>query len=739
MTKIRQVRTSFNAGEMISTLDRRIDVDAYHNGAALVRDFRLLPYGGVTRRPGTRKCALIPNTVWQAEDFVFNEDQAYMVLFAPTEAYIFDGEGIFLQALTGLPWTSAHIGELSVAQQGDVMLIAHEAFQTILLRRIGATTFSYELFQFEKMSSGATASIKQPYYKYARPEVTLRVGFVSYSGGGLWNEAVGFMPGTTVTVDCNVAMFSAGYVGQFLQWGHKGYIEVTSYNTPTQVLGVVRSAHLELQMGSNPLRSQQGYSAVIMEDPFHGFGATQNVYVSGAFSFRNLTDAALNGHKTVAAADDLTWHYDTGIVADQSTHGGGDGVRVWASSMATREWMEPAFSAMRGWPRSVTFDDQRLVFGGSRSLPGRLFESRIDAPFDFFAGTGKDNEAIQASMASQRVVIIRSVVSSRHLLLFTSEGEFMCPGSDNKPLTPATISFKRQTPYGIASVPPVEFDGSVLFVTKTGAIREFVFVGDDGAYQSPSLSFMAQHLLNAPVRLESQIEASGEQEAIGYVVNANGTLAVLTFSRKEKILGWSLWSTQGTIADVVSVNRRLYAIVVRGVRTFLEEFNKGSLVDCSTGGVVSPTTVIGGLSHYNGTTVNLLSFDGTNWEDLGTALVSGDAVTFPKPVTTYNIGYGFVPTLQTLPPELNMQDGPSIGQPRRVVRSQIDVEATCSAASNGTNIELKSIANINAAAPQKTGNFEFWHQGWDKRGQVTITCPENLPITVKSVLVEVEF
>lgn len=42
-----------------------------------------------------------------------------------------------------------------------------------------------------------------------------------------------------------------------------------------------------------------------------------------------------------------------------------------ASTQATKDWTEAAFSPARGWPMAVCFHQGRLVIGGSRDLPNR--------------------------------------------------------------------------------------------------------------------------------------------------------------------------------------------------------------------------------------------------------------------------------------------------------------------------------------------------------------------------------
>ena len=130
----------------------------------------------------------------------------------------------------------------------------------------------------------------------------------------------------------------------------------------------------------------------------------------------------------------------------------------------TPDFEEPAFSALRGWPVTVAFHQDRLVIGGSRDLPNRLWLSKAGDLFNFDLGEGLDDEAIEFPILSDQVNAIRGVFSGRHLQVFTSGAEWMVTGD---PLTPTSVQARRQTRIGSVVdryVPPKNVDGATLFV-----------------------------------------------------------------------------------------------------------------------------------------------------------------------------------------------------------------------------------------------------------------------------------
>ena len=77
------------------------------------------------------------------------------------------------------------------------------------------------------------------------------------------------------------------------------------------------------------------------------------------------------------------------------------------STTATEDWEEQAFSELRGWPISVAFHQDRMVIGGSRDLPNRLWLSKSTDLFNFDLGEGLDDEAIEFAILSDQVNAVR--------------------------------------------------------------------------------------------------------------------------------------------------------------------------------------------------------------------------------------------------------------------------------------------------------------------------------------------
>ena len=286
------------------------------------------------------------------------------------------------------------------------------------------------------------------------------------------------------------------------------------------------------------------------------------------------------------------------------------------------DWEEEIMSVPRGYPQAVSFHDNRLWFGGIRDNPSAIIASEIGGYFNFDVGTGLANEAINVVIASDTVNEIRHFVSSRNLQIFTDSGEYYVPvSSQSAAITPTSIAFLRQTPYGCNRAAPIPFDGASLFSQKNGkSIREYVFSDIEQAYRSTSVSVLASHLIDSPKQLSMMTGNETKPEQFAFFLNSgssdDGKVAVFHSIRDEKIAGWTMWETQSgdKYHSITALNDQLFVIVKRivpsGTKYFLERFaNDDSItLDCSTTTTVfqKGTPLVNGASQ----TGNTLSVDG---------------------------------------------------------------------------------------------------------------------------------
>ncbi len=227
------------------------------------------------------------------------------------------------------------------------------------------------------------------------------------------------------------------------------------------------------------------------------------------------------------------------------------------------------WSEGRGYAQYCTFHQGRLWFAGSASFPQNVWASKSQDFFNFDLGIADPADSIQEALDTDFINPITAIFSARQLQVFTRGAEF---NNDAQVLTSDTSNWVRQTTYGSAfHVPPLAVDGATLFVDSSGrTIRNFVYADERAGYDAPSVSSQAEHLVKEPQRMGMLRGDALEPANFIYIINIDGTIALLNLSKAHELLAWTEWTTQGFYRDLVTINREVYILVQRYVQNTSE-------------------------------------------------------------------------------------------------------------------------------------------------------------------------
>ncbi|MEO3472923.1 hypothetical protein AAFN86_13725 [Roseomonas sp. CAU 1739] len=409
-----------------------------------------------------------------------------------------------------------------------------------------------------------------------------------------------------------------------------------------------------------------------------------------------------------------------------------------SGTAATTDWDESAFSGAHGWPVTCCFHQDRLVIGGTRDLPNRLWLSRTGDLFNFDLGSGFDDQAIEFGLVSDQVNAIRGLFSGRHLQVFTSGAEWMVSGD---PLTPANIQLNRQTRVGSPIdrlVPPVDVDGSTVFIARGGrSVHEFAYTDLSDVYQANDLATLARHLVNTPVSM-----AYDQASRLLHIAMADGTLTTLTIYRAEQVTAWTRQETNGAFRALAEAEGTVWAVVERAGLFMLERFEAGLALDAALSGeAASPQDEWSGLGHLEGREVGVLA-DGA---PRAPATVSGGAVLLDPPASAVQIGLAFRHEIEPLPPDLITPSGAATGPLRLVAATFRLLETAALSVDLGRGAEPVPFRRLDTvlldAAPARfTGDVTLRGLGWRRdrlRPVWRIEGDAPLPMTLLSVTTEI--
>ena len=241
------------------------------------------------------------------------------------------------------------------------------------------------------------------------------------------------------------------------------------------------------------------------------------------------------------------------------------------------DWYESVFNDKRGWPNCISFHQNRLIFGGTKSLPNYLWMSKVGDYNNFDTGTGLDDEAIYVTLLSEQHHEICTIVSSDKLQILTSVGEWAI---SNSPLTPSNVDIKQHTNIGSFTtryLPPQTIESNTVFVSETGKdIREMDLDALSGIYHANDLCTFAKHLIKNPISM-----AYNPISHQLFVVMNDGYIAVLNKHLTQNISAWATYKTDGDFKYVAVLDNITYVVVNRNGTNSLEKFDKNCLDDAT--------------------------------------------------------------------------------------------------------------------------------------------------------------
>ncbi|MBL0690549.1 MAG: hypothetical protein JJV93_02725 [Alphaproteobacteria bacterium] len=243
----------------------------------------------------------------------------------------------------------------------------------------------------------------------------------------------------------------------------------------------------------------------------------------------------------------------------------------------TSNWREKVCSIARGFPIHTIVHQGRLVIGGTRDMPYRIFMSKTFELFNFEFGEGLDDDAMDLTLMSSTPLRINSMVSSLNLEILTSIGEWVIFGS---PIKMDTVKIIKQTnvgTYNNSFIPPRHMEGATFFVGRNGKeIREMMLDDTGLKYVTRDIAKVANHLMNSPVDLDYN-----DLDQKIYIVMQDGSLAIVTYLKDSRKYAWSLHTCVGKFKSVCVVNQTVYVICEVDGRFFFEKFSADISVDHS--------------------------------------------------------------------------------------------------------------------------------------------------------------
>lgn len=670
-----QFQSNMNRGELDPTLVGRIDIQAYYNGLRKATNVLTAPQGGAKRRPGQDFLGTALGD-GRLENFSFNVEQSYLLVFTHLKMQIYK-DGVLQTNING--------------SGNDFLATPWELSR---------------LKDFDFIQSADTAIVTQ--------------------------EATGVRSITrTSDTDWSIDLLPLINIPQF------NFNDASSPVPTSEIQELLFTNHVEGD------RYKLALDGILTEEiVFGGDDPTNREAIRDAL--QNLPNTPNTGITvtgatptyTVTLAGDSADSYQlitgTGIFTSVATF-----AIATTRTQAGTSKSEDVWSLFRGWPRTCTFHEGRLFFGGSLSRPATIWGSNVNDFFNFDEGRGRDDELIDATLDTDQVNAIQSIFSNRSLQIFTTGAEFYVKES---PITPSNVSVSPQTNLGSRRLRPVSIDGVTLFAQRTGkVINQFVFINEFQSNQTNSISSLAPHLIKNPIKMVASKGTESSDANYVYILNDDGSLTVFNTLSAEDVQAFTTWSS-GNIKSVNVVSDRLYLLVERVVNSvtvyYIEIESLTALTDSAITSNVGGSATITGLSHLEGETVDVKA-DGAYQ---GEFVVTGGQVVITRPVDNNSeVGLPYTPIIRTMPLNTGLQNGPNAASKKKILRTAIRMHESNGVIVNGQRLADKTIGLNQFDAPEpQTGLKRITLLGWSLEADITITQDTPMPMNILNIGMEIK-
>ena len=733
MAKTYALQSSFNKGVLDKTMRARMDTEQYFQGVEQADNISFIPQGGARRRPGTEYIATLTGES-RIIPLVMSNTQRYILAFSNNQLKVFRADTNLLIDTITTSYTTAQLFELDFAQSGDDMLIVHEDHVPRIISRDAPTATINNTAQQSNVTVTSLTG-------------TLVVGMVMTGTGIADNIKISNLDSTTqFDLDTDLGASKNGVAVTFEQFK---VTDVTFVDQPTfdfndAISPSPTSEVQSLVFGS--VTDSAGYKLNL-----EGLDTETLSYDDTVSHALEIQDALLSLFNTPdkdiavvrASANTFTitfsdsaaknWRDITGRRID-----GGTGTITATQTTEGSPRTENVWSSNRGYPKTCTFHEGRLWFGGSKSMPSTVFGSYVNSFFNFGFGKGRDDEGIMYQLQTDQNNKIQAIYSARTLQVFTAGGEFVTYQSEFDPITPANIRIMNHTRYGASAVKPTDIEGSVTYVQRTGkAIREMVSEPGQG-YQAPSISYLAPSLISNPVELDSVRGTASDDANYILVVNGDGNIAVFNTLKEQQVAAWSLWSTDGDYTSVAVAFDDIYVAVKRVIDSstvyYLEKFNTSYHMDSTKRQTSVSSATVGSLNHLEGKEVQVKADDAV----LLNRTVSSNAITCERSVTNVEVGLPFTVTLKTMPATQQTQAGFNLDQELRISKCTVELADSLGVIINGTRLPDRQLGDpVGTPTTAFTGKKNTPLLGWDKTQQITVTHTDPVGMTLLGLQLEV--
>ena len=497
-------------------MEGRTDFAKYFNGATNIENFVVLPHGPVTRRPGTYFVSEIKTSANNTRliPFTFSTEQTYVLEFGNNYIRFFKDSGQIVES-------NKTISAITKANPAVVTSNGHgfsngdfvNIYGVVGMTEINNTTF--------KVSNKSTNTFELQNVDGTNINST---NFTTYSSGGIINRIY------QITTEYTTAQL---FDLKFAQSADVMYL----CHPDHEPMKLSRTGHTswsltEVDFGTNGPYFDANTTATTITPQQTAAATGKTLTLSATTGVNNN-----QGWLTTDVGRIVKFNGGTAKITSRtnSTVAVATIVDAFTNTNATAAFQLGSFSDTNGFPSSVSFFEQRLVFAATNDQPQTIFFSK-SGDYENMAAGVNDDDAMVYTIASNQVNAIKAMKATRTLIVMTTGGEYSVSSGNASAITPTNISIVKQSNYGSASVDALSIGNATIFLQRAKRkIRELAYNFDTDGYVAPDLTILSNHITETGV---VQMDYQQEPYSVVWAARTDGILSGLTYNRLENVVAW---------------------------------------------------------------------------------------------------------------------------------------------------------------------------------------------------------
>ncbi|WP_034159507.1 hypothetical protein [Sphingomonas sp. ERG5] len=409
------------------------------------------------------------------------------------------------------------------------------------------------------------------------------------------------------------------------------------------------------------------------------------------------------------------------------------------------------FEVKGDWPSTVTFIDQRLLWGRTANHPNAIYGSRSGSFENMdISRPLKASDSLSFALVAGRVNAVNQLVSMNSLLALTSDSIFKIEGGQSGYISATDFVVRRQNGRGSSRLSPLVVDSVCFYQTSVGnGVRTLGYQFQTDSIDSNDVTIFSPHLFRG-FDIKAWAYAQ-EPRSIIWAVRSDGKLLCFTWEQEQQVWGWTLCETDGSVESVCVVSEgtedRLYLTVRRNGKLLIERMAAtrwAEVEDCCfldsavTYQFEEPAAILRNLDHLEGKTISALA-DGKVVSGL---VVTGGVVTLPFAVRKVTAGLPYSATIETLPLAVQGQSGWTVAKVQSQARAVIRVIDSRGLKAGPTDTTLEPLRGRTREMPGqpnalRTGLLEtYLRPDLNGGARVIVRSDDPLPMTISAIYLD---